>query len=162
MTNETDLDQFCAALENADISAVRALLLRDPGLAVAVLPDGWPVFLLQSVYPKAEIIDLMIEHGADPNVRNARGEALLHLIGDTEAIRKLLSVGADINALDHQGQTPMMAHAPYPDTGPDAIYTLLAEGADSAIEGHDGETVFTLLPEGPRYDQLRRALRGKN
>ncbi|MCB5362728.1 hypothetical protein H0484_03030 [Pusillimonas sp. CC-YST705] len=162
MTHETDLDQFCSALENADVSAARALLLRDPRLAVAVLPDDWPVFLLQSVYPKAEIIDLMIEHGANPNVRNARGETLLHLTGDPDAIRKLVSVGADINALDHQGHTPMMAHAPYPETGPDAIYTLWTEGADSTIEGHDGETVFTLLPEGALYDQLRHTLSGNN
>lgn len=160
MTNPSYLDQFCAALESADIAAVRALLLRDPTLAVAVLADGWPVFLLQSVCPNTSMIDLMIAHGADPNVRNASGETLLHLTGDPEAIRKLVSVGADINALDHQGRTPMMGHAPYHDTGPDAIYTLLSEGADPTIKGHNGETVFTLFPKGPQYNQMRRALQG--
>ena len=160
MSNETNLDQFCAALESADVTAARLLLLRDPGLATAVLPDGWPVFLLQAGCPNGEIIDLMIGHGADPNARNPSGETLLHLTGDPDGIRKLLAVGADINALDHQGLTPMMGHAPHHDTGPDAIYTLLAEGADPTIEGLNGETVFTLLPEGQGYDQMRRALRG--
>lgn len=158
MTNDNDFGRFCAALEDADVQTVRTLLLRDPSLAVAVLPDKWPVFLLQSVYPKAEIIDLMIEQGADPNTRNPSGETLLHLTGDPEAIRKLLSVGADINAQDHQGRTPIMSHAAHADTGPDAIYTLLAEGADPTILGYDGETLVSLLGEEPRYDQLRRAL----
>ena len=160
MSNQTDLTQFCAALETADSDAVRNLLARDPALAVAVLPDDWPVFLLQSVHPDAGIINLMLAHGADPNVRNGCGETLLHLTADPLAIRTLLHAGADINAPNQCGHTPMMAHAPYPDTGPDAIHTLLAAGADPNIQGHDGQTLATLLPEGPRGDSLRRALRG--
>lgn len=158
MTRTTDFEQFCEALENAEFQELHLQLLRDPGLAVAVLPDGWPVFLLQSVNPRPEIIALLIEYGADPNARNTSGETLLHLTGDPEAIRKLVSVGADINAKDHQGRTPMMGHAPYPETGVDAIYALLAAGADPTVEGHNGETLATLLAAEPRYDQLRCAL----
>lgn len=107
-------------------------------------------------------MDLMIEHGADPDSRNPDGETLLHLTGDPETIRMLLSAGADINALDHRGYTPMMGHAPYIDTGPDAIYTLFAEGADPHVIGRDGRTVFDLLPEGERFTQLREHLRSRN
>lgn len=159
MTKDADVEAFCEAVETADVATMRALLSRDRDLAVMVLPDGWPVFLLQSVCPQEAIIDLLIAHGADPDVRNGAGESLLHLSGDPDVIRKLVSLGADINAPDHQGLTPMMAHAPYPDTGPDAIYTLLALGADPAIRTQDGQTLFTRLPEDPRYDQLRRSLR---
>lgn len=158
MNRTTDFEHFCAALENADLQDVHLHLSRDPTLATAVLPDGWPVFLLQSVSPRPEIIDLLVEYGADPNARNPSGETLLHLTGDPEAIRRLVSVGADINAKDHQGRTPMMGHAPYPETGVDAIYALLAAGADPTVEGHNGETLATLLAAEPRYDQLRRTL----
>lgn len=159
MTRTIDFEQFCTALENAESQDLHLHLLRDPSLAVAVLPDGWPVFLLQSVNPRPEIIDLLIEYGAAPNARNASGGTLLHLTGDPEAIRKLASLGADINAKDHQGRTPMMGHAPYPETGVDAIYALLAAGADPNVEAHNGETLATLIAAEPRYDQLRRALR---
>lgn len=160
--DQADIETFEQALETADSGLVRDLLARNPALAGATLPSGWPMFLLQSTFPTPEIIDLMIEHGADPNVRNAKGETLLHLTGDRVAIRKLLSLGADINALDHQGYTPMMGHAPYPETGPDAIYTLFAEGADPHVRGADGKTVFDLLPEGGRFTTLRQHLRGKD
>lgn len=158
MTYAADLDEFCAALERGDSSRVQRLLSRNPKLAVAVLPDHWPVFLLQATYPIPEIIMSLVMHGADPDARNPAGETLLHLTADPEAIRKLLSVGADINALDHEGRTPMMGHAPFPETGLDAIYTLLSEGADPSIENQNGDTVASLLPGGRRYEQLRLAL----
>lgn len=161
MHSEADAENFAEALRNADEQGIRACLQRNASLAVATLPDGWPMFLEQSVFPKPEIIDLMIASGADPDARSPQGETLLHLTGDPEAIRKLLSLGADINALDNWGYTPMMRHAPYPDTGSDAIYTLFAEGADPHILGLDGRTVFDLLPEGERFAQLRRQLRDK-
>lgn len=157
---QAQIDSFCEAVENGDAPTLRRLLSQDPALAVMVLPDGWPVFLLQSVFPQDAIIDLLIDHGADPNIRNEAGETLLHLTGDPDAIRKLASRGADINAQDHMGLTPMMAHAPYPDTGADAIYTLLALGADPAVAAPDGQTLATRLAADPRLSALRRTLRG--
>lgn len=158
MIKESDLEAFCTALEAGDSDAARALLLRDPRLAAARLPDGWPVFLLQSVFPKAEILALLVAHGADPNARSPEGETLLHLTGDPEAIAELVALGADPNATDHQGRTPMMGHAPYPETGPEAIRALLAAGADPRPTDHDGRTAAMLLPEGAAHEPLRRAL----
>lgn len=162
MYSEADVENFAEMLRNADVQGVRACLQRDPGLAVAKLPSGWPVFLEQSVFPEPSIIELMIASGADPDARSPEGETLLHLTGDPEAIGKLLSHGADINALDSRGYTPMMGHAPFPETGPDAIYTLFAAGADPHVQGADGRTVFDLLPQGEPFDRLRRHLRDKD
>ncbi|MFC0279453.1 ankyrin repeat domain-containing protein [Falsigemmobacter intermedius] len=161
MHSEAEIETFAERLRTADEQGVRDCLQRDPGLAVAKLPSGWPVFLEQSVFPQPSIIDLMIAAGADPDAGSPEGETLLHLTGDPEAIGKLLSHGADINALDSRGYTPMMGHAPCPETGPDAIYTLFAAGADPYVQGADGRTVFDLLPEGERFDRLRRHLREK-
>lgn len=158
MAKATNFDQFCAALEAADIAAVRDHLARNPEFAVAVTSDGWPVFQLQF---DEEISELLVDHGADANVRNCRGETLLHLTADPDLLRKVFALGADINALDHRGYTPMMAHAPYSQTCMDAIYTLFAEGGDPNVVGLDGETVFTLLPKGGRFNELRRYLRGE-
>lgn len=140
MNFQADIQKFVEDLLNADIGSVRALLQEDPTSGVATLPSGWPVFLEQSMFPAPEIMDLMTEHGADTDSRNPDGETLLHLTGDPETIRMLLSVGADINALEHRGYTPMMGHAPYTDAGPDAIHTLFAEGADPHVIGQDGRT----------------------
>lgn len=59
MMKETDLAGFVEALENADLEAVQSYLQQDPMLAVAVLPDGWPAFLLQPD-PVPAIIDLLL------------------------------------------------------------------------------------------------------
>jgi hypothetical protein len=43
-------------------------------------------------------------------LRNALGQTLLHVTDDVEAVRFLLSVGLDPNALDNQGRTPLMRY----------------------------------------------------
>lgn len=133
-------EAFSMAVENADVEQVRLLLLREPRLAASRTADGWPTFLQQAMFFSPEILALFLANGADPNIRNANGETLLHLSADPTAIRLLLKAGADIDARDNQGWTPLMSHATDETTGPDAVYTLLAEGADPDAIGIKGET----------------------
>lgn len=152
------VEAFSTAVEQADTAKVRAFLQQEPRLALARTADGWPVFLQQAMFFTPEILSLFMANGADPNIRNSAGETLLHHLAEPESIRHLLAAGADIEARDHKGWTPLMSHATDETTGPDAIYTLLAEGADPSARGHRGETAATLLPQGKRFDQIRKAM----
>lgn len=50
--------------------------------------------------------------GADPNTRNESGETLLHIAGwgdgDPAVIRALIAGGAEVNAKDRNGYTPLL------------------------------------------------------
>lgn len=151
-------EAFSSAVEKADVEQVRIFLQQEPRLAISRTSDGWPVFLQQSIFFSPEILDLLLKNGADPNVRNAEGETLLHLIADPVAIRLLLAAGANIEARDNKGWTPLMSHASYETTGPDAIYTLLAEGADPEAQGPRGETAASLLPEGRQFEMMKETM----
>lgn len=56
-------------------------------------------------------VRLLLEHGADPDIRDAEGRTALHLVSARgvggEAIRALVEAGADLNARDHEGRTPL-------------------------------------------------------
>lgn len=154
-------EAFSSAVEQGNVAQVRAFLKQEPRLATSRTSDGWPTFLQQAMFFEPEILHLLLANGANPNVRNDRGEALLHLLADPASIRALLAAGADIEARDQRGWTPLMSHATDAATGPDAVYTLLAEGADPQAKGLKGETAASLLPQGERFDAIRQAIRSK-
>src|SRR3712207_5168927 len=60
--------------------------------------------------------------------------------GDLVSLRALLDAGADVNAADENGYTPLMeaAHAPHPE----AVRLLLAAGADLEARNRLGSTAL--------------------
>ena len=76
-------------------------------------------------------VRLLLEHGADPNIREAEGRTALHLVSARgvggEAIRALVSAGAQVSARDQAGKTPL-DHAE-PAKSRAAARTLMALGA---------------------------------
>ena len=64
----------------------------------------------------------LLERGADPNVRNFRGETPLHRAAirnpDLDVSRTLIGAGADVDAQDEKGATPLHRGAqPFHRTG---------------------------------------------
>lgn len=89
----------------------------------------------------------LIEDGADPHAlpdareRDRRSlPVLAAVLPDLRLLRALISHGVDVNAA-HAGMTPLLAATRDSWHGrPDAVMTLLANGADPRIADHDGNT----------------------
>ncbi len=91
--------EFLRACTEGDVGALRELLKNDPGLVDERIAAG-STGLHQAVrHPDA--LRLLIEHGADPNVRDDGDNAsALHLAaahGNLESVRILLAAGADVH-----------------------------------------------------------------
>jgi uncharacterized protein len=110
------LDIFEAAAVG-DILRIEDILTADPGAAHAITGDGWTALHLGAGFGTPEAADLLLQHGAqvDAISRNAQRNQPLHaavaLSRNEETIRLLLAHGADPNAVQVGGFTPLFSAA---------------------------------------------------
>src|SRR5207249_2006660 len=70
--------------------------------------------------------------------------------GPTDLVATLLDAGADVNAKDVRGMTPLMLASACDHTSPDVIRLLLSKGADVHAKSPEGETALDwALKSGP-------------
>jgi N-acyl-D-amino-acid deacylase len=133
--------------------------------------DGTTPLMVAALHGSAEMVELLLEHGADTRAVNQRGvTALLWGARDADKVRLLLGRGADPNARSDLGNTPLMVAAGSP-AGASAVAHLLAHGADiepsnkaerTALElaamGGDTQTVRLLLAKARELGKLEKVI----
>jgi len=99
-------DFFNAAI-NSDMAMVRKILEAEPELANAADPQGATALFYNIT---AEMMALLCSKDIDVNARDENGVTALHLhagAGCPEKVELLISHGADVNATDCMGRTPL-------------------------------------------------------
>jgi ankyrin repeat protein len=104
---------------------------------------------------RVDCIRLLVHAGANVNARDSNGNTPLHGIFLTDVEEELLKLGADVNARNKDGETPIFTNVDN-----DAISLYIAHGADLSIRDNKGRTVFEAAAEhGPlREEALRKAI----
>jgi ankyrin repeat protein len=154
--------EFVRACSAGNVDALRELLRNDPDLARERIAGGTSGLHLAVRHPDA--LRVLIEHGADPNMRDAGDNAsALHFaaaLGNLESVRILLDAGADVHGTGdvHKGDVIGWAAG----TGNEAVIELLLErGARhhifSAIALGDLALVERLIKQNPDYLSRRRS-----
>jgi len=102
---------------------------------------------------------LLVVGCAQQRTRNAQTDALFRATveGNTDMVKSLVSSpGADVNAIDERGNTPLLEAARY---GHDDICrVLIAAGADLKAKDKDGKTALMLAVQGG-HDEVVRVLK---
>ena len=144
-----DLDVFDAAAVG-DVARLAALLDEDPGLARAYAPDGFTPLALAAFFRRPHAVRLLVERGGDvgATARNAMAVQPLHAAvagRDPDCVRTLAAAGADPNARQHGGWTPLIQAAAHGDV--DIVEILVEAGADAGLAGEDGKTAASLAED---------------
>jgi ankyrin repeat protein/uncharacterized glyoxalase superfamily protein PhnB len=154
--------EFMRACRAGDVAALRELLQIDPALARARVANGSTGLHLAAAHPDA--VRLLLEHGADPNARDAGDNATaLHVAaagGHIESVRVLLDAGAGVHGHGDLHDGGVIGWAVRP--GNEAVVELLlARGARhhifSAMALRDYGLVRQLVSEDPACLNRRRS-----
>jgi len=164
------MEAILTAILDDDQPGTKALLKADPGLATRLIKEarlcrskichwiyvGDTALHLAAAGYRVELVRLLLAAGANPNAAtNHRRSGPLHYAADgyvigpawnekrqVQTIQCLLDAGADINALDKNGATPL--HRAVRTRCAAAVKCLLQRGADALLKNKPGSTPFHL------------------
>ena len=106
-------------------------------------------------------LEILLDHGADPNVRGGRtgapvlSEAIMN--GNRDAVSLLLKHHADPDAADRQNETPLHVAAQINDYA--SMLALLRAGADPTIRDKGGHTFAAYFAIRPKESMMSREAR---
>jgi ankyrin repeat protein len=134
------------AIEEDFIDIATLLVEHDPELVIVVDKYNWYPLLYAVSFSTPEMIELLLDNGADPNVQNSDGNSALHLAvlsEKTDYVRILLQhKNININLQDNSGFT---AHHVSALKGDFQIFKELVDaGADLSLQNKTGSTALDL------------------
>ncbi|MCL2144009.1 MAG: ankyrin repeat domain-containing protein [Endomicrobia bacterium] len=102
-----------------------------------------PLLIAVQGLEDAEIIDILIQAGADVNITGSYGIMPLVMTADPQIVELLIKAGADLNEKTANGMTPLMSAASIIPAQPEKIKMLLDAGADAALKDAAGNTALS-------------------
>lgn len=130
------------------------LLLAEPKLDVnARGTDGVTILMTYIWRRRADVVEQLLQRGADVNLQEHDGDTALHAAcntGDLKVLRSLLVKGARPNVKNKLGGTPLMWAAVY--GYQDAVQLLLDNGADPRLKDASGVTAAQWADKNKRTE----------
>lgn len=125
------------------VDVVKAILTKELNINEVRYDDKYTALLVAIKAGRNDIAIILIESGADFNLKSSVGETALTVAatgGDVMLVSSLISHGADIEETTEQGYTPLM-FAAYNDEY-ELVDFLLKSGANPYAANSDGESII--------------------
>jgi ankyrin repeat protein len=157
MDTNTGMKELFDALSDGEIGRVNAVLERKRDLVNELAGAGgleWHLLSFASRRGFSGGVRVLLEHGADVNVRGRHGYTpLIHaaLKNDAEIVRILVEAGADVNVRADSGETPLLLSLRRYNSV-ELVSLLLVHGADVNSQSERfGFTPLILATSADRY-----------
>jgi len=158
--------------ENPKADLINAILNHDEMAAISALERGAkpdtrskrnvPVLVLAAARQQEDIVNALLDQGADVNIRATDSErgieqiTALHVAaakGHTSILAILLARGATLNAQEKTGLTPLMTSSEQGHIVPSIL--LLDKGADPNLQDYAGNSPVLLAAANNHIDLVR-------
>jgi ankyrin repeat protein len=123
-------DDLYNAIEIGDITFVNKIICVNPNLMYEKDKYGFTVLHAVASTDNEEIANIILNLEMDINMRNEGGITALHTALYPNIAQMLIRHGADVNATDYNGNTPLHIKASDGEESFDVIEVLLNNGAD--------------------------------
>jgi len=144
------------AAATGDVPRVQEHLDADPSLACAYASDGFHPLGLAAFFRQPAVVEVLLARGADVRAasKNPMQVTALHSAvadgGHAEIAKMLVRAGADVNARQRHGWTPLHGAADSGDR--ETVELLLAHDADLAAIHDGGKTALDIAREKGRAE----------
>ena len=141
---------FFEAASTGDLKTVKIELEKNPGLINSFSEDGFTALGLASFFSRTDVVKILLESGADPNIasNNSFKVTPLHsacAISNYDIVEILIKNGANVNAKQMQGVTPLHSAAHNGQTK--IAKFLIKNGAEINSKTDDGKTPLIMAEE---------------
>lgn len=156
--------QLMNALYHDDFTTVDELLNKGVNINLPYNHSGWTPFMwVCKEHCDPEIIEKFLQYNPKLNLKNIEGSTALHIMArhrsSFDCLALLIEKGADANAQDNDGWTPLMDAVKHPQAmlRKDVIYGL-AEVSDTSIRNNEGRTAYDIAKENEAFDDEKLLL----
>ncbi|XP_013409361.1 uncharacterized protein LOC106172957 isoform X1 [Lingula anatina] len=135
------------AARSGHLESIKYLLTVDQ-VDINVKDDGgWSPIVWASEHSHVETVKYMLDHGADPNMRDNEENIALHwaaFSGSIDIAELFLNYGCDLESVNEHGDKPL--HIAARQDHYESVVLFLARGADSEARNREEETPLSCCP----------------
>jgi len=134
------INRLCDAIDSNNLKTAKTLIRRNPHLLNHTIPSiqlrGKLCMLIHKAADQhnPDFVSLLLTNGADVNAKDSCGQTPLCYAYEYEVAQLLLNHGADVNSKDHIGRTPLYG------VSEGVAQLLLDLGADVNVRDDGGDT----------------------
>lgn len=154
--NEFEVSFLRKAVQFEHIACVSALLARGANVHERSQISGEPLIMTAAKMADAQLCDVLIAHGANPNDCDRYGHTALTSVGRAssnrdrifQATAKLIELGADVTAKAFSSETAL--HRAVENRSPKAAMLLIDHGCPIDVADSEGDTALERIAKLPQ------------